>query len=438
VWLLPIFSALSRACLRIYYQIEVDGPPPAATGPLLLVANHPNSLLDPACVVAFAERPVRFLAKAPLFEQKDIGWLVRAAGSIPVHRRQDDPSRIGENDQTFRAAEDALLDGAAVGIFPEGLTHDEPHLSALKTGGARIALGTALRLGTSFPIAPIGLSFPEKAIFRSTAFVVRGEPVAWNDLAGRPPADVESVRELTRRIDEALRTVTVNLERWEDEEVVAGAEAIFAAEGGLDPGHARRLERVRIAAEQLSKLRAEGSPVPLELGEAVRRHMMRLDRFRLTPADLVAISSDSNGGTLKIGVSGISGMAGWILASLGGVVFYPPYRFTGWIQNFLRPDRTAAATYKLLAGILIFLAWYFALVVGAAIAGGATTGIVVAILLPPLGLTTLWMRDRSAEALRRAQRGWVVQRRRAALLSMRRRQIAISERLGRILDGKPA
>ncbi|HEV2149428.1 MAG TPA: lysophospholipid acyltransferase family protein, partial [Longimicrobiaceae bacterium] len=233
MWLLPALSRLSSLALHTFYRLEVGGERVPPRGPVLLVANHPNSLLDPAAVAAAAGRPVRFLAKAPLFGDRGVGWLVRGAGAIPVYRAQDDPAKMGANTDTFRAAHAALAEGDAVGIFPEGLSHSEPSLAPLKTGAARIALGAAERTGGSFPIVPVGLVFRRKERFRSEALLVVGEPVAWDDLAGAGGGEAAAVRELTRRIDEALRDVTVNLERWEDAPMVEWAEEVFAAELGM-------------------------------------------------------------------------------------------------------------------------------------------------------------------------------------------------------------
>jgi 1-acyl-sn-glycerol-3-phosphate acyltransferase len=167
---------------------------------VLLVANHPNSLLDPVLVQAVAGRPVRFLAKAPLFTDAKVGWLVRGAGAIPVFRAADDPAQMGRNEDTFRAVHAALAGCAAVGIFPEGLSHLEPGLAPLRTGAARIALG----VGRVFPVVPVGLVFRAKDVFRSDALVLVGEPVPWDDLAPRGIADAEAVRDLTARIDATL------------------------------------------------------------------------------------------------------------------------------------------------------------------------------------------------------------------------------------------
>lgn len=136
VWLLPLFSPIARLAAAVFYRARYAGDRVPATGPALLVANHPNSLLDPTLVVAAAQRPVRFLAKAPLFSDRKIGWLVKAAGAIPVYRRADDPAQMNRNEDAFRAVWEALGSGSAVGIFPEGTSHSEPSMAPLRTGAA--------------------------------------------------------------------------------------------------------------------------------------------------------------------------------------------------------------------------------------------------------------------------------------------------------------
>src|SRR5687768_17245052 len=114
----------------------------------------------------------------------------------------------------FRAVHDALAEGAAVGIFPEGLSHSDPSLAPLKTGAARIALGTFAAHGVRVPIIPVGTVFRDKNVFRSEALVTVGQPIAWDDLSPDAGGDGRAARELTQRIEQALRDVTVNLEQW--------------------------------------------------------------------------------------------------------------------------------------------------------------------------------------------------------------------------------
>jgi 1-acyl-sn-glycerol-3-phosphate acyltransferase len=202
--MLPFLTRVCGAAVRVYYRFTAEGVAPRS-GPVLFVANHPNSIVDAVVATAAAGRPIRFLAKAPLFEEQLMGWLVRAAGAIPVYRRQDDPALMERNATVFEAVHQALAAGDAVGIFPEGLSHSEPSLARLRTGAARISLGAANREEIRFPIVPIGIIHRQKERFRSDTLALVGPPVGWTDLAGRGEDDVEAVRELTRRIEAALR-----------------------------------------------------------------------------------------------------------------------------------------------------------------------------------------------------------------------------------------
>jgi glycerol-3-phosphate O-acyltransferase/dihydroxyacetone phosphate acyltransferase len=128
-WLMPVISHLG---VRSYYRVTLSGSRVPTEGPVLLVANHNNSLVDPALVVVAAERNVRFLAKEPLFRDRLIGWLIRAVGSVPVYRQQDDPAKLAQNLDSFRDVHAVLAGGDAVGIFPEGISHSASQLAPLK------------------------------------------------------------------------------------------------------------------------------------------------------------------------------------------------------------------------------------------------------------------------------------------------------------------
>ncbi len=110
------------------------------TGPAIIAFNH-ISYLDPiiaAYVVNEADRRPRFLAKAELFDDKRIAWILRGAKQIPVHRgTANAPMAL---DQAL-AALDA---GETLVVFPEGTITTDPELHPMeaKSGLARLALRT--------------------------------------------------------------------------------------------------------------------------------------------------------------------------------------------------------------------------------------------------------------------------------------------------------
>jgi len=190
--------------LRIFFpRIEISniGRVPAR-GPVILVVNHPNGLIDPLFLLCLSPRPVSFLAKAPLFDMPVIGWFVKTLGSIPVYRRQDEGFVSEKNRQTFDRARAILAGGGVIAVFPEGASHDDPKLRPLKTGAARIALGANAAAGAGdapLSIAPMGIYYTAKGIFRSEALLYFGQPIAVAptslDANGEPPPD--EVRRLT-------------------------------------------------------------------------------------------------------------------------------------------------------------------------------------------------------------------------------------------------
>src|SRR5688572_11189479 len=173
---------LARRAVRVYYRVQHLGEGVPASGPLLLVANHPNGLVDPVLLAGATHRSLRFLGKAPLFEMPGLGLVMRWLHALPVHRSQE--GGTADNTRTFEAVFAALAQGEVVGLFPEGKSHDEPELLELKTGAARMALGAEARAGWTLGvrIVPVGLVYRAKPSFRSRVAVWTGRPLSVADL----------------------------------------------------------------------------------------------------------------------------------------------------------------------------------------------------------------------------------------------------------------
>ncbi len=433
MWLQPVLRLIASAASRIYYRLEVSGPEVPPAGPALLVANHPNGLLDPALVIAAARRNVRFLAKSTLFSDARLGWLVRGAGAIPVYRRIDDPSQASRNVDAFEAAFEALGQGDSIGIFPEGISHSEPSLARLKTGAARMALGSFERRREIFPIIPIGLVFRRKEAFRSEALALLGEPVDWGDLAGRGAEDRDAVRELTRRIGVGLRRVTVNLERWEDAPLVEWVESIWAAEKESYDDPAEQLARTNVISTVLGALRRQSrSPAAsqavaeaAELYAEIHDHRERLRALALEPRDLVAA-----GGARRLGRPYRAlDPASALVAGAGYALFWLPYRVTGRLAALARPSPETQSTYRLLVGVVVYASWLAALAAVAGALAGAPAALLVAIGAPVIGLLGLFVRERRREARRIWTKVSRVLSRRELVPSLRARQREIADRL---------
>lgn len=429
MWLVPMLSRICRFAVRTYYRFESRGEPIPSSGPVLIVANHPNGVVDPICVITAAGRPVRYVAKEPLFAIPILGWLVAGSGAIPVRRRQDLPDGGADNSGMFASARAALAAGSALGIFPEGISHDEPALTPLKTGAARIALGAAAEGTRGIRIVPVGLNYRAKQTFRSRALAFAGDDVAWGDLEGRSEGDADAVRELTLRIDRAIRDVTVNLERWEDVALIELAEAIWSSEFGVRDVEVRHEGRIA-AGNILARLRQENPESVEALTEALESFGATLAMLKLRPRHLDA--KPSLAGAIRWTIRRLSILvAGVPVIAAGAALFVIPYTLVGLIERRKELSRDVLSTYKLLGGGMLYITWIavIALLIGwnfGAIAGSCT-----ALGLPMLGMATQWLRERWGHALLDVRRFDSLRKRspRELLLARRRELAAELDRL---------
>lgn len=228
-----IFSIALRLFFRRIETVNLEIVPPDEA--LIFVMNHPNGLIDPALVFVALPRKISFLAKSTLFRLPVISFLLRTVDALPLYRRIDSGEDVSKNQKTFELCRNLLQTGGAIALFPEGVSHNLPKLTPLKTGAARIALGAVSLNQKQQPInlkiLPVGLYYTGKATFRSEALLHFGEPFqilpVELDSAGQPPR--EAVRDLTDKIEAALRQVTINAETEAELEAANVAGELFSS-----------------------------------------------------------------------------------------------------------------------------------------------------------------------------------------------------------------
>jgi glycerol-3-phosphate O-acyltransferase / dihydroxyacetone phosphate acyltransferase len=388
-----IAFGLAGLAAGLFYRRTLLGADVPREGPVLLVGNHPNGLVDPVFVAGATQRPVRFLGKEPLFRMPVLGAVLRGMGTLPVYRARDGFDTTA-NEETFRAVHAALAAGDAVALFPEGITHGEPQLTKLKTGAARMALGAEAAAGWSLGVrvVPVGLSFRNKRRFRSLAAAWVGEPIDARDFEARYRADERAaVVELTERIAQGLSAVILELDRWEDLPLLELAERIR----GEGPG--RRVERLKLVAEGARALRRRDPARLSALASDLADFGRRLARLRAEPGDLDLRYTPSRVLTFAA-TNALALLVGLPLAFLGAGLWWIPYRLTPVLARLGRPDPETFATAVLLAGIVLFPLWWLLLAVLAGVLQGALAAVLTLLLAPALGFFALVFLERRAEA----------------------------------------
>jgi 1-acyl-sn-glycerol-3-phosphate acyltransferase len=408
-----IVRVLRLALFVFFRRVVVVGsehiPPEGA--PVLFVGNHPNSIMDPivllVSVVRQSGRHVRFLAKDALFRSPFMRPLLRALGAVPVVRRvdQDGPARAPapdapasvDNAAAFGAMDEALAQGDAIGIFPEGLSHDEAQLQRLKTGAARIALATVnAHPGLPLRIVPCGLNYLSRRRFRSQVLVQFGAPIEIDAAMAQAYATDEraAATELTARIDTALRAQTINASDWDTLRMLDAARRLY------QPPTIKLGERIELArrfAEVYPTIADE--PEVKAVAGRLHEYLARLDAAGLDDRDLKRRigRAEALGRIARHIMLGVL----WLPLAVPGLFVHLPVGLLARIagQRFT-PRRDVMASTKLVVGIVLSIISYGVSVALAARYGSVRFALFIAALLPLSGFAMLVVLDRARAASR--------------------------------------
>ena len=349
-----IIRELIRLAAHVFFRrIELVGleniPEGGAT---IFFGNHPNSLLDPGLITAFGERKIHFAAKDTLFSQPMVGGLFKRLGAIPIKRRKDHPDGPLNNNEAFSALYELLEEGGAMGIFPEGISHNGVQLAELKTGAARIALEMQSR-GVDIALVPSGLNYLKRGRFRSTVLIQFGEPIdvnEWIKVQDQPDA-----RGLTDHMELHLRALTVNAESWEDLALLDTVRRLY------QPPKITLEERAELARRfnaYYPSLR--DMPDVMSLSDAVCAYRQDLYSLGLRDRD-INTSLNAKALIIRLFRHLVLSLVWLPLALLGAPLHLPLALFLDWGSRIIAPRKDVIATTKFLVGVLTLLATYLAL-----------------------------------------------------------------------------
>ncbi|MFC1491697.1 lysophospholipid acyltransferase family protein [Nitrospinota bacterium] len=172
----PWFKGLIRAYFRMAFgRCEIRGIENVpAEGPLIIASTH-RSYLDPLILGAFILRPLCFMSKSELFQNRLLSAFITAFGAFPVDRESVRGS-------TFRTAVNLLHQGEVVAVFPEGGIVDSLGEQGFKKGVGMLASMTGARVlpiylsGTNTLFSwPMGLSNKTWMVLHAGELIEPGE-----------------------------------------------------------------------------------------------------------------------------------------------------------------------------------------------------------------------------------------------------------------------
>ena len=405
-----VLEATTRVALHLFFRrIDVEGGGRVPAGrPVLLLPNHANSLVDALVVASACRRPVTLTAKSVLAHQPLLGAIMRSAGIIWFHRRQDigKGAVMAENLRSLERCRRVLAAGGAVCIFPEGASHSEPRMRPFRTGAARIAIDYATLDGNpgGLAIVPVGLLYSEKNRFRSTVWLRFGAPLDVGDwLAAHPPDPALLTAEVRARVE----ALTIEYASRSDSVLLEWAAALVSTHGSAPPtlgteddGAAERFRLLALLRREHQRLASDHPGEVAALSTRIRKYAHELRMRGVEPGEVYLPMHAGRALLFAIREAELL-LVGGPVALLGAVAHGVPYFLVATIARALSKERDEWASNTVLPAAMIFPAWY------AGVLGTAWWflprwwALLVTVALPYSGYYALLYRDRVTLVWRR-------------------------------------
>lgn len=366
MFLYLFFRVLIRFTLRVFYKefFVLGREKLPQDGPLIMVANHPNTLMDPLIVASLLKQRAGFLGNGSLFRNKWMAALLSYFHVIPIWRKQDIlPGEVMDNQDSFRDTRAYLAKGGTILIFPEGTSFSEKKLRELRTGAARIALSfeEEQKFKGNLRLVPVSLNYSDPTKFRSRIRIEVGEPIAVSGFQADFEQDpAEAVRALTDAIREGIAERLVIVEDKEQEVILNQISRLYLPRvaGKKPTTKGKTALEVELAISKSIRKVREGSPTTFQkLQRKLSAWFQQIDQLGLSDAFFRKNFS-------KWPIVGL-----WLLQLFLLVVTFPLYLFgiltsyfAYWLPGWLAPKISHEIEYHapimMVTGMFLFPIWY--------------------------------------------------------------------------------
>ncbi|PKR80234.1 hypothetical protein CW751_11275 [Brumimicrobium salinarum] len=385
--------------IRLYYnEIRVNNKQFLGDGtkPTIIIANHPNTLMDAWVIGMICKQPIYYMAKATLFDSKFKLKLLTSLNMIPINRRGEGITKGVDNDDSLSACYDLLSDGKTLVIFPEGTSYKEKVLRELKTGTARIALESEKRNDGQLDVqvVAVGINYSQPERFRSNIYIDIDAPKRVMNHYNLYLTDPrKAVHLLTDEFRTRLEKVLVTTETKEEEELldeiykVLNTRYISSDQKGVE----RQVKEMKDIKNQLDEKKLIQPWRVDEIRQKMKSINWKLEKMHIR-SDFLDRKFRSLMFFRQILISLLFILVALPLALFGIVHNIVQYLFTDWLVPILSKDIEYYAPLAILVGIILYPISYTVFAFGFYEIFQLTwIGMIIYVLLMPItGIFAYW------------------------------------------------
>lgn len=211
-----------KLAIKLFYRrIEIHGYDTyPMSGPVMLAPNHQSAFMDALIPAVFAPRPIHFLVRADVFENKIASWFFHSLNMMPVYRQRDGISNLSKNEEVFEKCAEILRNDGTLLIFPEAGHQGVRRLRTLSKGFTRIVFEAVEPpfQDLNIQIVPLGINYSNYQDSQSRLIVSFGEPLSVGEyVAMKEENPAKAMSALRLEVQNRLEREIIHIEREDAE-----------------------------------------------------------------------------------------------------------------------------------------------------------------------------------------------------------------------------
>ena len=352
-----ILKVLIGIGIRFYYrEIKVRNKEFLRhDGPLIIIANHPNTMMDAWIIAQSISQPIYFMAKGTFFNTPLKRRILNSLGMIPINRPIDNKTNGVDNNASFEACYKVLEEGKTLVVFPEGNSMMERQLRALKSGTARIALEVEQRNAgkLNLKVVPIGIFYSQGEKFRSSVMLTVEKGLFVNDLLEEYAENQSAAsKKLTSRFRQHLERVLVTTDSLEQEKLIDDVYDIVKDDKSKASVESR-VEYLKQISDRIEEIQLLRPYLIEEIQSLVNQIQWQTDKLKIRQ-DFINKRFTMSSYTLQLLFSVIYAIVGFPVFLFGFVHSIVPFKSTDLLMPKLIKNVEYYAPIAILLGLVLY------------------------------------------------------------------------------------